>query len=72
MTRPIYATATPRFQPLFTGTAPSEPVGFFMLENLLTARAGSRFPTNGAGPDEDVNVYLAHLLGRILQGKCDA
>ncbi len=42
-----------------------------MLENLLAARVGSRFPTNGAGPDEDVNVYLAHLLGDFLRGERD-
>jgi hypothetical protein len=29
------------------------------------------FPTNGAGPDEDVNVYLAGLLSRFLTGETD-
>jgi hypothetical protein len=29
------------------------------------------FPTNGAGPDEEVNVYLAHLLTGFLKGHHD-
>jgi len=70
MTRPLYATATPRFREL-TAAGPDKPLGFFLLENLLTARAGSCFPTNGAGPDEDVNVYLAHLLSGFLRGERD-
>ncbi len=37
-----------------------------MLENLLEARADSPFPTNSHRPDEDVNVYLAHLLATRL------
>jgi hypothetical protein len=37
-----------------------------MLENLLEARADSAYPTNSRRPDEDVNVYLAHLLATRL------
>ncbi len=70
MTRHLCATTTPRFREL-SAAGPDNPVGFYLLENLLTARAGSCFPTNGAGPDEDVNVYLAHLLGKFLRGDCD-
>jgi hypothetical protein len=38
-------------------------VAWFFAEHLLEARAGSRFPTNTAGRDEDVNAYLIGLLG---------
>lgn len=48
-----------------------QPVDFFMMENLLEARLGSAFPTNGSGPDEDVNVFLAGLLTRFLTGTHD-
>ncbi len=50
---------------------PSADLGFFLAENLLSARANSMFPTNGAGPDEDVNVYLIHLLRQFLRGHHD-
>ncbi len=42
-------------------------VEFYMMENLLEARASSSFPTNFYVPDEDVNVYLAHLLTAHLE-----
>lgn len=42
------------------------PLTFFMLENLLEARAESRFPTNSRGPDDDVNVYIGHLLTSLV------
>jgi len=42
-----------------------------MAEQLLEARRESMFPTNGAGPDEDVNVYLAGLLTDFLTGHHD-
>ncbi len=71
MTRTLCPTATPRYRELFAGPKPAQPLGFYLLENLLTARAGSMFPTNGMGPDEDVNVYLAHLLSRFLRGDHD-
>jgi len=41
------------------------------MEPLLEARRESMFPTNGAGPDEDVNVYLSHLLTEFLKGHHD-
>jgi hypothetical protein len=42
-----------------------------MMEQLLESRRESMFPTNGAGPDEDVNVYLAGLLGSFMTGHLD-
>ncbi len=71
MSRSLCPTATPRFCALFEGGKPAQPLGFFLMESLLTARAGSMFPTNGAGPDEDANVYLTHLLSRFLRGDHD-
>jgi len=71
MTRTLCRTATPRYRKLFAAPGPDQPLGFFLLENLLTARSGSKFPTNGCGPDEDVNVYLAHLMSRFLRGDHD-
>lgn len=38
---------------------------FFLTEQLLEARRGSWLPTNGAGPDEDVNIYLALRLEQL-------
>lgn len=61
MTRLLPQTAPPA-----RTVADTQPASFFMLENLLLARSRSMFPTNGAGPDEDVNVYLADLLTRHL------
>ena len=51
---------------LFPDFSDPRPLSFFMLENLLAARADSRFPTNSCGPDEAVNVYLADLLTRLV------
>ena len=52
---------------LFPDFSDPRPLSFFMLENLLAARADSRFPSNSCGPDEAVNVYLADLLtGKAL------
>lgn len=51
---------------LFPDFSDPRPLSFFMLENLLAARADSRFPTNSRGPDEAVNVYLADLLTRLV------
>ena len=41
------------------------------MEQLLEGRRESMFPTNGAGPDEDVNVYLSGLLTDFLTGHHD-
>ena len=38
---------------------------FHLTEQLLEARRGSWLPTNGAGPDEDVNIYLALRLDTL-------
>lgn len=45
---------------------------FFLAEHLLEARRGSWLPTNGAGFDEDVNVYLVMLLDGLAAGAVDA
>ncbi|MFH2052614.1 MAG: hypothetical protein ABIK96_09140 [bacterium] len=57
--------AVPGFRGLFPDWRDRRPLDFFFLEELLEARAKSRFPTNSAGGDEDVNVFLAHLLTRL-------
>jgi len=64
-------TAVPLFRGLFPDFAGPRPARFFFAEELLEARRRSRFPTNGAGPDEDVNVYLFHLLTGFLTGSTD-
>lgn len=51
---------------VFPDWSSPRPVTFFMLENLLEARADSSFPTGCRCNDEDVNVYLAHLLTEHL------
>lgn len=45
---------------------------FFLAEHLLEARRGSWLPTNGAGYDEDVNIYLVMLLDQLATGVVDA
>jgi hypothetical protein len=50
------------FATLFTAPGRRRLLLFFMLENLLKARAQSSFPTGSRGQDEDVNIYLANLL----------
>jgi hypothetical protein len=47
-------------------------LSFFLTEQLLEARRGSWLPTNGAGPDEDVNIYLALRLEQLALGATDA
>ncbi len=58
----------PRYRSLFPDWSGPRPLGFFMIENLLEARRLSVFPTNGAGGDEDVNIYLSSLLTDFLGG----
>ncbi len=43
-----------------------EPTFFFMMNCLLYSRLESGNPSNDAGYDEDVNVYLAHLLTSFM------
>jgi hypothetical protein len=64
-------TVKPRFRGLFPDWTGFRPLHFFFTENLLEARRASMFPTNGAGPDEDVNVYLSHLLTSFITGHHD-
>lgn len=65
------STLLRRPEPVFRGLFPDwtgpRPLSFYLMEKLLEARSLSFFPTNGAGPDEDVNVYLAHLLTGLLR-----
>ena len=56
------------FRGLFPDWHGKRPLPFFFMEQLLEARAESRFPTNAGGYDEDVNVYLAGLLTRLAIG----
>ncbi len=62
----------PQYRGLFPDWSGPRPWRFFLMEQLLEARRESMFPTNGAGPDEDVNVYLSHLLAEFLTGHQDA
>jgi len=55
----------------FVETVTPAGLGFFLTEQLLEARRGSWMPTNGAGPDEDVNIYLALRLGQLASGVAD-
>jgi hypothetical protein len=57
---------TVTYRLVFPDVGDPRPLSYFMLENLLAARADSRFPTNSRGPDEAVNVYLAALLTRLV------
>jgi len=64
-------TETPAYIEIFPGWSGRRPWGYFLMEQLLEARRKSMFPTNGAGPDEDVNIYLCHLLAGFLKGHHD-
>jgi hypothetical protein len=57
--------ASVRYRGLFPDWAGPRRQEAFFLEQLLEARRESRLPTNAAGPDEDVNVYLAGLLAEM-------
>lgn len=72
MPKPGRFTESPQYIELFPGWAGRRPWSYFLMEQLLEARRESMFPTNGAGPDEDVNVYLCHLLAGFLSGHHDA
>jgi hypothetical protein len=62
---------SPRFRGLFPDWSGPRPLRYFLTEELLEARRDSMFPTSGAGPDEDVNVYISHLLSDFLTGHHD-
>ena len=72
MPRTLCKSDKPLYLNIFPNWSGRQPARFFMMENLLEARSGSGFPTNGAGPDEDVNVFLAGLLTDFLQGHHDS
>jgi hypothetical protein len=71
MPKTLAPCSTPRYQALFPDWHGPRPLEYFLIENLLEARRQSGFPTNAAGPDEDVNIYLAQLLTRALTGRLD-
>jgi len=60
-------TDSPRFTGLFPYWDKPRPIRFYLMENLLESRMGSLFPTSCAGFDEDVNVYISHLLAGFLR-----
>lgn len=66
MPKVLTRSSNPLYRSLFPSWEDARPLQWFLMENLLEARRESAFPTNAAGPDEDVNVYLAHLLGGLL------
>ncbi len=68
MPNALLQTTSPQYRCLFPDWSGPRPLQFFLLENLLEARQTSVFPTNIAGPDEDVNIYLAQLLTDFLGG----
>lgn len=60
-----------RYRGLFPDWGGARPVSWYFGQELLEARHASQFPTNLAGPDEDVNVYLVHLLAHLVAGPAD-
>lgn len=62
------STTEPNYRSLFPSWEGQRPVSWFFGEQLLEARAESDLPTNGLGPDEDVNAYLLGLLRRWVAG----
>ncbi len=69
MPNALQQKASPQYRSLFPDWSGPRPLRFFLLEQLLEARRQSSFPTNLAGPDEDVNIYLADLLTAFLGGQ---
>lgn len=69
MAKTLCKSHKPQYLNAFPSWKGRQPFRFFMMENLLEARRESDLPTNGAGPDEDVNVFLAGLLTGFLKGK---
>jgi len=59
---------SPHYVGLFPAWEGRRPLGWYFTEQLLAARAESEFPTNTAGHDEDVNIYIASLLQRWAMG----
>lgn len=69
MLKALCKSQTPQYRSLFPDWSGPRPLRYFLIENLLEARRDSVFPTNIAGPDEDVNIYLAGLLTHFLNGR---
>jgi len=68
MPKALCKSQMPQYRSLFPDWTGPRPFRYFLMENLLEARRESAFPTNIAGPDEDVNIYLANLLTAFLGG----
>jgi hypothetical protein len=56
------------YHSLFPAWEGSRPLAWFFAEHWLEARNDAGFPTNSRGPDEDVNIYVIHLLCRWACG----
>ncbi len=66
------AARLPEPRPRARLSVPAAPSPAFLLtEQLLEARRCSRLPTNLAGPDEDVNIYLALRLEAFARAGVD-
>lgn len=62
-TMPVSTT----FQEIAANNRPTpQQTYFFMINSLLSSRIESGFPSNDGCYDEDVNVYLAHLLTTFI------
>lgn len=69
---PATTRRSPARRPASRAPLPAAPaLAHFLAENLLEARRGSQLPTNLAGPDEDVNAYLALRLAELGRGGGD-
>lgn len=62
MSAPVVTNGPVHYRAVFPDWHAPRPVEWFFMEQLLESRAASTWPTNGQRPDEDVNIYLAHLL----------
>lgn len=45
------------------------PTAYFMVRGLLSSRVELGLPTDGPPEEQDVNIYLAHLLGAYAESK---
>ncbi len=60
-----------RYRTLFPDWSGPHPVRWFFAHEFLEARNASGFRTNLLTGDEDVNIYLIHLLTGFLGGRPD-
>jgi len=66
------AAADSRYRTLFPDWSGPRPVRWFFAREFLEARGAAAFRTNVLTGDEDVNIYLIHLLTGFLEGRPDA